>query len=92
MVRLTQKQKLQLLEEFNVRKKEKRKEFGWNAGYWTMQNSHMNLFKDLEHNEPLELNSYLRMDKAAFDTVLIRVLIVFNKFSPEHLIITKLHF
>jgi hypothetical protein len=57
-----------------------------------MQNSQTNLLKDLEHNEPLELNSYLRMDKAAFDTVLIRVLILFNKFSLELLIITKLHF
>jgi hypothetical protein len=36
------------LEECNVWKKEKRKEFGQNAHYWTVQNSHMNLLKDLE--------------------------------------------
>jgi hypothetical protein len=57
-----------------------------------MQNSQMNLLKDLEYNEPLELNSYLSMNKVAFDTLLIQVLIQFNKFTLELLIITKLHF
>jgi hypothetical protein len=67
-----------------VWKIEKRREFGQNAGYWTVKNNYTNLLKESDCKELKDLHNYLCIDKTAFYILLFLVSIFFTstKFPP----------